>query len=270
MSNIPCSVIQDLLPLYVDDACSEQSKEIVEAHLQACAACSEQLAAMKEELGLPTRYEVEQQDTEVIQSLAKAWHKTKLFAWIKGIVVASISFAALIAIYMLLTEWKIIAVPAQNFEVSDVYQLSDGSISYWLKATDGYELNLIKKTYDDQGNAYVQGYRPLIKRKTELKYGLHNYLYRIDLNMIQRLHLNDVDWNNEHSDAAIQFDLTNNSDQLQSIATSELKAVYYGTAENSILIWEQGMELPQASAELERYWLDDQQTEKQIPGEQVN
>lgn len=270
MSNMQCSVIQDLLPLYVDDACSEQSRLLVEKHLQTCAECREQLAAMKEALLLPIRYEAGQQDAQAIQSLAKVWHKTKLFAWLKGIVVASISFAVLIAIYMLLTEWKIIAVPAQNFEVSEVYQLSDGSISYRLKATDGYELNMIKKTYDDQGNAYMQGYRPLVKKKTELKYGLHNYLHRIDLNMIQRLDVNQLDWNNDDANDSIQFDLTKDNDQLQSISTSELKALYYGTAENAILIWRQGMELPQASEELEQYWLNDEQIEKQLPDEQAN
>ncbi|MGN1275581.1 MAG: zf-HC2 domain-containing protein [Floccifex sp.] len=37
----PCSVIQDLLPLYVDEVCSEESKTIVEEHLSQCSICKE-------------------------------------------------------------------------------------------------------------------------------------------------------------------------------------------------------------------------------------
>ena len=35
-----CEVIQDLLPLYLDDACSISSRAIVEEHLAGCSACS--------------------------------------------------------------------------------------------------------------------------------------------------------------------------------------------------------------------------------------
>lgn len=34
-----CSIVQDLLPLYHDDVCSEESKRIVEEHLAVCGDC---------------------------------------------------------------------------------------------------------------------------------------------------------------------------------------------------------------------------------------
>lgn len=36
---IPCNVIRDLLPLYHDDVCSEESKDMVEEHLSECNDC---------------------------------------------------------------------------------------------------------------------------------------------------------------------------------------------------------------------------------------
>lgn len=36
---IECGVIEDLLPLYLDDVCSQQSKAVVKAHLQECEKC---------------------------------------------------------------------------------------------------------------------------------------------------------------------------------------------------------------------------------------
>lgn len=35
----PCGVIKDVLPLYYDDACSDQTKNVVEEHLEECASC---------------------------------------------------------------------------------------------------------------------------------------------------------------------------------------------------------------------------------------
>ncbi len=43
-----CDVIRDLLPLYADDACSEQSRHIVNEHLLDCADCRDMLQKLKE------------------------------------------------------------------------------------------------------------------------------------------------------------------------------------------------------------------------------
>lgn len=46
--NINCNIIDDLLPLYLEDMCSEDSKAYLEEHLQECTACREKLARMKD------------------------------------------------------------------------------------------------------------------------------------------------------------------------------------------------------------------------------
>lgn len=38
-----CEIIRDLLPLYVDDACSASSREIIDDHLKECPDCAEYL-----------------------------------------------------------------------------------------------------------------------------------------------------------------------------------------------------------------------------------
>ncbi len=45
-----CTIIQDLLPLYIDDFCSKESRALVEEHLAECEVCSEKHAAQKGEL----------------------------------------------------------------------------------------------------------------------------------------------------------------------------------------------------------------------------
>lgn len=42
-----CAMVQDLIPLYIDDVCSDESREIVEEHLRTCGKCSRMLEEMK-------------------------------------------------------------------------------------------------------------------------------------------------------------------------------------------------------------------------------
>ena len=43
----PCAVIRDLLPLYADEACSEESRQLVDEHLAECAECTDLLEKLQ-------------------------------------------------------------------------------------------------------------------------------------------------------------------------------------------------------------------------------
>lgn len=47
-----CEIIRDLLPLYVDGACSEESRKAVEEHIAGCEACRQELGKMKRSVDL--------------------------------------------------------------------------------------------------------------------------------------------------------------------------------------------------------------------------
>ena len=53
--NIPCDTIRDLLPLYHDEVCSQESRKLVEEHLAGCESCRAELAKTGEgmEIFLP-------------------------------------------------------------------------------------------------------------------------------------------------------------------------------------------------------------------------
>lgn len=42
-----CNIIKDLIPLYIDGCCSEESKKTVAAHIRNCDGCKKLLADMK-------------------------------------------------------------------------------------------------------------------------------------------------------------------------------------------------------------------------------
>lgn len=48
MSNKECEIVQDLLPLYYDKACSEASRRFVEKHLPGCNDCQKMYNELKE------------------------------------------------------------------------------------------------------------------------------------------------------------------------------------------------------------------------------
>ena len=47
--NKDCEIIKDLLPLYVDDVCSTETKEFVEKHLKNCNECQKIFETMEKD-----------------------------------------------------------------------------------------------------------------------------------------------------------------------------------------------------------------------------
>ena len=55
---ITCDIVRDLMPLYVDDVCSDDSRKLIEDHINHCSKCQNELAAMKDPIECPTLSEV--------------------------------------------------------------------------------------------------------------------------------------------------------------------------------------------------------------------
>ncbi len=53
MKETNCDVIRDLLPLYEDNVVSEETAQMVRAHLKNCPACREELRKMRTPISLP-------------------------------------------------------------------------------------------------------------------------------------------------------------------------------------------------------------------------
>lgn len=94
----PCNLIQDLLPLYLDGVCSEESKAIIEQHLSECPACKEYYASMcdAEEIVIaPPNAEREYQKAASFQAVKKKLlRKQILIVAVSIVLLAGIFFAA--------------------------------------------------------------------------------------------------------------------------------------------------------------------------------
>lgn len=98
--NTSCEIINDLLPLYVDDICSEESRALVDEHIKECPDCTEMLEDLRDEMKLPVS---ELDDAKPIKAIQRAWKKDKTRSFIRGISITVVIVAAvavlLIALY---------------------------------------------------------------------------------------------------------------------------------------------------------------------------
>ena len=81
MDELKCEVIRDLLPLYHDGVCSEESKKLVEEHLSSCENCREELFGMDVEV---PKLSVDS-ETETLRAVENAWGKAKKRSYRKGL-----------------------------------------------------------------------------------------------------------------------------------------------------------------------------------------
>lgn len=99
-----CDVIKDLLPLYVDGICSEESRKLVSNHLNCCEECLKLYELMKSPMSVDSSNSDNDFENQQIESLKKVHKKQKkkktiiiTLSAIAGVIVTIIFFRILFA-----------------------------------------------------------------------------------------------------------------------------------------------------------------------------
>lgn len=71
---LPCKVIEDLLPMYFDKVCSDESTALIEKHLQDCPHCSRILSDLRTDINIPKK---EVDDTKPLIKIQKNYKKMR-------------------------------------------------------------------------------------------------------------------------------------------------------------------------------------------------
>ena len=136
-----CEVIQDLLPLYVDGACSESSTEMIKEHLETCSECRQ----IYQQLCSHTSEEILQKEKDgVISRHSRKLRKKKILTIICSVVLT------LIIVFTCISLW-----PASiDYGTSDIYSRQDMSdaidlIKEEFYSWDGCKLYSINYTDDN-------------------------------------------------------------------------------------------------------------------------
>lgn len=86
---LPCSVVRDLLPLYAEDLAGEESRTMVENHLEECAECRNVL----EELKAPKALSVVPDTVPLLMMKQMLRRHTLFWCLLTGCLVTAIAFA---------------------------------------------------------------------------------------------------------------------------------------------------------------------------------
>ncbi|MDX8365534.1 zf-HC2 domain-containing protein [Cytobacillus sp. IB215665] len=148
MKDIKCTIIQDVLPLYIDKVVSQDTKEMVDEHLQHCAKCQKEYEAMKHELYIPIENKV-----SLLSDLSRKWRKKKVMISIASVL---ITITILIGVYAYVFVYDTVIPYSENLfkiEKQDDNRLAShyyGKSHAGLKAThplllevDGVKKNVI-------------------------------------------------------------------------------------------------------------------------------
>jgi predicted anti-sigma-YlaC factor YlaD len=102
-----CEIIKDLLPLYLDGVCSDDSRTAVEEHLAVCEHCRAELQAMQ--TALP-KGDTEQnlKEAEVVKNLSERWKKGMTKSLLKGILYTISAIAVLALIVSVFVDFRIV------------------------------------------------------------------------------------------------------------------------------------------------------------------
>lgn len=107
---ISCEIIKDLLPLYHDGVCSNDSKTLVEEHLASCDSCKSELQTMDEELHL-NHADQNLNEAEAVKELSRKWKKGMKKSLLKGILITIvIVFFVALVLYSFI-DFRIIPSP---------------------------------------------------------------------------------------------------------------------------------------------------------------
>lgn len=207
---ISCKIIEDLIPLYFDKVCSEESSKMIEDHIRECAHCSQILKDLRTETSINcTEIEENIKSSTVLGGFINKYKKSIFKAFINGLITSAIIFSFIIGIYYSLFDYQGSIVPKDQVSISG-YMIGKNQISFKLEPLDGYCGGNIKTSIDEDGNLYIAIYRTFIKERL-----------REDENEIMNYGFN------------------------QSI--KNYNAVYYGTPGEAKLLWKNGQTLPKAT-----------------------
>jgi len=129
---IDCAIIKDLLPLYVDDVLSEESKALISGHIAMCESCKTDFLHMQSEI---KKLQPNDETKAEIAVLKRMKHKQLWQKVIVSAVVAVIALAVTVGANWLIfhkdtpIEYKKDGIRIERSSVEEFYVTNDGSVA---------------------------------------------------------------------------------------------------------------------------------------------
>ena len=118
---IPCSVVRDLLPLYAEEMIEEETRALVDEHLEECSECSKRLEEIRAAAAVPA--ENTAVDTaKPLLALKKMINKRR---WITAAIAALCVFILLFSAFHRINEWHQVPWEEGLIQVTGVEKMAD-------------------------------------------------------------------------------------------------------------------------------------------------
>jgi len=251
MSKISCKVIADLLPLYCDEACSDESRTIVDEHLAECEDCRR----LSERLSRPEHKRTARAQKDELAALAAVrvkWLKSRVKALIIGILIAGAAVLVGTGVYVLLT-MPIIPVATEKIELSDVAMIDENILMFHILIDDGYELKEVSIDCDNEtGIAYITPKRAVINERGRMvrSDGSRGYMSLNDRTLYVELlpFASENLLSPANEEKYREYQNSREYYEMEDITfTSDIQTIYLGTPDDNVVLWQAGMDMPQAS-----------------------
>ncbi len=120
-----CSIIQDLLPLYVDGVVSVDTAQAVEEHLETCETCRKAYEQMEQTLKLPANPDLQQESCEALKAVKQTlrWKRIAVAA-----TSALLTFVLVVSGYMV---FQNVGVVHDFFDPMQWVSLRDNQTDDW-------------------------------------------------------------------------------------------------------------------------------------------
>lgn len=250
-TDIPCGVIQDLLILYEDNVCTEESSSFIREHIKDCDNCRKAYEQAARPLPPITSNQEDENKEEVrfIKTLRKYQKKLTLLN------ILIVSFFLVVIAALLKIGWTeflesgIFSVAADDVQITELYQLAGGDIYCTLnvpKLINAPTLNALQ--INDRASGKNDGYYEL-HFQYPLSIDEEKYIYVDTISLI--------------FPKKVPGDIYLYPDS----GTYSCTSIYYcGKNKNDrLVIWEEGQTLEQAPEQIEKKAIQAYKNDGNIP-----
>ena len=133
-----CSMIEDLLPLYAADACSEESRTAIESHLATCTSCRSKLERMNTETVSEAAMKASGAQAAKVYAKKVKRHRIKVFIGVSALAFFSACILALV--FLTVRDMRLDANPTVYPVADGVYNLTANPLQLSASEADEYVL----------------------------------------------------------------------------------------------------------------------------------
>ena len=238
MDKMHCDIVKDLLPLYVDDVCSEKSKIAIEEHLKNCEECNSYYRMLKED---EPKVQTDWTSSNLLEG--------KFIQGIENKIKKKITFDMVVAGFMVFLVCTIGSIIYSNYPhepgfgfyglidkrldiedvtITDVYQLESGEIFFTAKSDRKFTWPYTSTVLHDE------------EKDIHYSQGMYTYSWWDD----------HIEGNGTLKEASFIYSPIAKDVTGYNYEVSEIRFV--GKDDNSILVWEKGQELEPAPKAIEK------------------